>query len=52
MNPVLPTALDAIIQHYGVIDQTFIIEGNFPGSISDIKVYFGKKRAVLTATRW
>ena len=33
-----------------VIDQTFIVEGNFPGTISDIKVYFGKKRAVLIAT--
>ncbi|ADQ80004.1 NHL repeat containing protein [Paludibacter propionicigenes WB4] len=45
-----PTAVSSIDPTYGVIDQTFILNGNFPGAISDIKVYFGKKRAVLTAT--
>jgi len=45
-----PTSLKAIDPTYGVIDQTFIVNGNFPGKISDMKVYFGKKSAVLTAT--
>lgn len=45
-----PTMADSIIPSYGIIDQTFILEGNFPGSISDMKVYFGTKRAVLIAT--
>jgi hypothetical protein len=49
-DPNQPTTLASINPTYGVIDQTFILDGNFPGSISDIKVYFGKKRAVLTAT--
>ena len=45
-----PTLVNLINPTFGVIDQTFIVEGNFPGTISDIKVYFGKKRAVLIAT--
>ncbi len=49
-DPSLGTKMDSIIPNYGIIDQTFILNGNFPGSISDMKVYFGKKRAVLLAT--
>ena len=45
-----PTSVSSIDPTYGVIDQTFILNGNFPGTISDMKVYFGKKMAVLTAT--
>jgi hypothetical protein len=45
-----PTKLDLIDPVFGVIDQTFILKGNFPGDIKDMKVYFGKKRAVLIAT--
>ena len=46
----LPTSLDSIDPIYGVIDQTFILNGNFPGAISDMKVYFGTRKAVLVAT--
>ena len=49
-DPSMPTKVDLIDPTYGVIDQTFIVNGNFPGTISDMKVYFGKKLAVLTAT--
>ena len=49
-DPSMGTKLDSIVPRYGIIDQTFILNGNFPGSISDMKVYFGKKRAVILAT--
>jgi hypothetical protein len=49
-NASLPIAVDKIIPTYGSIDKTFIIEGNFSGDISNMKVYFGKKRAVLVST--
>lgn len=45
-----PTSVSSIDPTYGIIDQPFILNGNFPGTISDMKVYFGKKRAVLNAT--
>lgn len=45
-----PTTMSSIDPTYGVIDQPFILNGNFPGTISDMKVYFGKKQAVLNAT--
>jgi hypothetical protein len=45
-----PTAVTSIIPTRGIIDQTFVIYGNFPGDISGMKVYFGQKKAVLTAT--
>jgi hypothetical protein len=45
-----PTAVSVINPTSGIIDQTFILEGNFPGKISDMKVYFGGKKAVLLAT--
>lgn len=45
-----PIAVDEILPVRGIIDQTFIINGNFPGELSDIRVYFADKRAVLTAT--
>jgi hypothetical protein len=49
-NPDLPTSVDRIMPAYGGIDGTFAIEGNFPGDTSNIKVYFGSKRAVVVAT--
>jgi len=49
-NPILGTQMDSIVPNYGIIDQTFILNGNFPGSIKDMKVYFGKKSAVLLST--
>jgi len=45
-----PTSVTSIDPTYGVIDQTFILNGNFPGTISDMKIYFGSKKAVLNAT--
>jgi hypothetical protein len=45
-----PTAVTSILPTRGIIDQTFVIYGNFPGDISGMKVYFGDKKAVLTAT--
>jgi hypothetical protein len=49
-DPDKPTAVDEILPVRGVIDQTFIVNGNFPGELSDMKVYFDTKKAVLTAT--
>lgn len=49
-DPSKPIAINEIIPTRGIIDQTFIINGNFPTKLSDIKVYFGDKKAVLTAT--
>jgi|GEM_PF-638940 len=49
-DPAKPSTADEILPERGVIDQTFIINGNFPGELSDMKVYFGTKKAVLTAT--
>lgn len=49
-DPSKPTAVNEILPMRGIIDQTFIINGNFPSKLSDMKVYFGEKKAVLTAT--
>ncbi len=49
-DPGKSSSVDEILPVRGIIDQTFIINGNFPGELSDMKVYFGSKRAVLTAT--
>lgn len=49
-DPGVPTTVDEILPIRGVIDQTFIINGNFPGELSDMKVYFASKKAILTAT--
>ena len=49
-DPILGTKLDSIVPNYGIIDQTFMLNGNFPGSVKDLQVYFGKKKAVLLAT--
>lgn len=49
-DPSTPNRLDEIKPSYGVIDQTFIVNGNFAGELSDMKVYFGNYKAVLTAT--
>ena len=49
-DPSKPTMASEILPDRGIIDQTFIVNGNFPGELSDMKVYFDKKRAVITAT--
>lgn len=49
-DPSLPVTVDCIKPMYGGIDVPFIIEGNFKGDLSDMKVYFGEKKAVLVAT--
>ena len=49
-DPGKPSTVDEILPNRGIIDQTFIINGNFPGELSDMKVYFGDKMAILTAT--
>jgi hypothetical protein len=49
-DPGKATTVDEILPARGVIDQTFIINGNFSGELSDMKVYFDTKKAVLTAT--
>jgi hypothetical protein len=49
-DPSLPILADKIKPDYGGIDETFVIEGNFKGDISEMKVYFGNKRAILVAT--
>lgn len=49
-DPGKAKTVDEILPIRGIIDQTFIINGNFPGELSDMKVYFGTKKAVITAT--
>ncbi len=49
-DPDKPASVDEILPVRGIIDQTFIVNGNFPGDLSDMKVYFGKKRAIITAS--
>ena len=49
-DPSKPTMASEILPDRGIIDQTFIVNGNFPGELSDMKVYFDKKKAVITAT--
>ena len=49
-NSSKPISADELLPTRGIIDQTFIINGNFPGELSDMKVYFADKKAVLTAT--
>lgn len=49
-DPSKPVSVDEILPVRGIIDQPFIIKGNFPGELSDMKVYFADKKAVLTAT--
>lgn len=49
-DPEKPVSLDLILPTYGVIDQTFMLKGNFPGELADMKVYFENKPAVLFAT--
>ena len=49
-DPTLPLSADRIKPAYGSIDNVFVVEGNFKGDISDMKVYFGNKPAVLVAT--
>ena len=49
-DPSKPPTVNEILPVRGIIDQTFIINGNFPGELSDMKVYFADKKAILTAT--
>src|SRR5690606_523910 len=42
-----PTSVTGIIPSYGIIDEDFIVEGNFPGKLEDMKVYFGDKGRYL-----
>lgn len=49
-DPSKPASLEKILPAYGVIDETFMVEGNFPGELSEMKVYFGSKKAVLITT--
>lgn len=49
-DPGKAKTVDEILPIRGIIDQIFIVNGNFPGELSDMKVYFDTKRAVLTST--
>ena len=42
--------LDSIDPTFGVINSTFIVDGNFSCAISYLKVNFGQKRVILTTT--
>ncbi len=42
-----PVALDAVKPDYGAINNSFILEGNFPTDGSEIKVYFDDRKAVI-----
>jgi len=43
--------LDSIDPTFGVINSTFIVDGNFSGAISYLKVNFRQKRVILTTDR-
>ena len=45
-----PVSLTSIDPPYGGINTPFIVNGNFGDSLSQMKVYFGKKPAVLVRT--
>lgn len=49
-DPAKPVSFDVLKPTYGGIDKPFIVEGNFPGDISDMQVLFGDRKAVLIAT--
>ncbi|MDR3250740.1 MAG: hypothetical protein LBT42_03640, partial [Tannerella sp.] len=49
-DPSLPVMVNSIKPTYGGIDGTFVVEGNFPGDLADMGVYFGEKKAVIVAT--
>ena len=49
-DPSLPVSFDGIKPTYGGIDKPFVVEGNFPGDITDMKVYFGGREAVIIST--
>ena len=49
-DPSKPTTVTRVIPDYGIIDDNFIVEGNFPGGLEDMKVYFGTREAVLLST--
>jgi hypothetical protein len=45
-----PVSVSGIKPAYGGIDAAFVVEGNFSGSLSGMRVYFDNREAVLTAT--
>ncbi len=49
-DPAKPIQFNVLKPVFGAINNTFILEGNFPGDLAGMKVYFGPKRAVLIAT--
>lgn len=49
-DPSMPVSVDCIKPTYGGIDVPFVIEGNFKGDLSNMKVYFGEKKAILITT--
>lgn len=42
-----PISLDALLPNWGVIDQTFVIKGNFPRDTSKIEVFFADRKSVV-----
>lgn len=46
-DPAKPVSFEALSPSWGRIDQTFLIKGHFPTDVSQIKVYFNNKRAVV-----
>jgi len=49
-DPNQSASLDSIDPTFGVINSTFIVDGNFSCAISYLKVNFGQKRVILITT--
>ncbi|WP_036878009.1 IPT/TIG domain-containing protein [Xylanibacter oryzae] len=49
-DPSKPVSFDSMIPDWGRINDAFIIKGNFPTDTSQIKVFFGDKKAVLVSS--
>ena len=49
-DPNQSASLDSIDSTFGVINSTFIVDGNFSCAIFYLKVNFGHKRVILTTT--
>ncbi len=49
-DPLKPKEVTSMMPLVGRVDENFVLEGNFGRDISEMKVYFGERKAVLLKT--
>lgn len=49
-DPSMPKEVSSISPKVGRVDDNFVLEGNFGKDISEMRVYFGERKAVLLKT--